>query len=178
MERACFVALLWDVLNPFPKPLLISGLCSVKAGTDEGACSWNMLPQHAPGAKLPRLYQRFHAKKLLCILLHWIKLVKYEGASSRSKSVAGACCGSKLPRVYRPLSECESFTPAGWDTALSQVSFQQMLALNRELKYQAFLLSRRPELNCQQMSRTWTRHAVAVLFTEAYKLLFATLLVY
>ena len=70
------------------------GHVGLKAGTHERACSCNSLPQHAPGAKLPRLYQRFHAKK---------KLVKYEEASSRSKSVARACCRSKLPRVYRPL---------------------------------------------------------------------------
>ena len=37
----------------------------IKAGTHEGACSCNTLPQHAHGAKLPHLYQRFHAKKLL-----------------------------------------------------------------------------------------------------------------
>ena len=40
-------------------------LAPFKAGTHEGACSCNTLPQHAPGAKLPRLYQQFHAKKLL-----------------------------------------------------------------------------------------------------------------
>ena len=34
-----------------------------------------------------------------------------------------------------------------------------------------------PELNCQQMSRTWTRHAVVVIVTEAYKPLFASVLV-
>ena len=32
-----------------------------------------------------------------------------------------------------------------------------------------------PELNCQQMSLTWKRHAVVVIFTEVYKLLFAVL---
>jgi len=85
-------------------------LYSIKAGTHEGACSWNMLPQHAPGAKFPRVYQRFHSKKVVAqqnfcsrVLLHWIKLVKYEGASFRSKSVAGACFRSKLSRVCRPL---------------------------------------------------------------------------
>ena len=32
---------------------------------DDGACSRSTLLQHAPGAKLPRLQQRFLAKKLL-----------------------------------------------------------------------------------------------------------------
>ena len=36
-----------------------------KAGTHEGACSRSTLLQHAPGVKLPRLHQRFVAKKLL-----------------------------------------------------------------------------------------------------------------
>ena len=34
-----------------------------KVGTHEGACSRSTLLQHAPGAKLPRLHQRFLAKK-------------------------------------------------------------------------------------------------------------------
>ena len=35
-----------------------------------------------------------------------------------------------------------------------------------------------PELNCQQVSRTWTRYAVVMIVREAYKLLFASVLVY
>ena len=79
---------------------------SLKAGTHEGACSRSTLLQHAPGAKLPRLHQRFLAKKyvaqqklLLRVLLPHIKLVWYEGASSRGKSVARFCFRSRLPRV-------------------------------------------------------------------------------
>ena len=81
----------------------------LKAGTHEGAVSWNRLVQQ------------------ICpwILLPHIKPVWYEGAKLGSKSfvaqqifspeivgadegallrerVAGACCGSKLARVYRP----------------------------------------------------------------------------
>ena len=75
----------------------------LKAGTHEGACSRSTLLQHAPGAKLPRLHQRFLAKKYVAqqnfcsrVLLPHIKLVSYEGASSRGKlnllheSVSGA----------------------------------------------------------------------------------------
>ena len=82
----------------------------IKAGTDEGACSRSTLLQHAPGAKLPRLHKRFIAKKYVAqqnfcsrVLLPHIKLVWYEGASSRGKSVARVCCRSTLPRVYRNL---------------------------------------------------------------------------
>ena len=35
----------------------------MKGGTHEGACSRRTLLQHAPGAKLPRLHQRFVPKK-------------------------------------------------------------------------------------------------------------------
>ena len=79
----------------------------LKVGTHEGACSRSTLLQHAPGAKLPRLHQRFLAKKYVAqqkfssrVLLPYIKLVWYEGASSRGKSVARVCFRSKLPRVY------------------------------------------------------------------------------
>ena len=56
----------------------------VKVGTDEGACSRSTLAllQHAVGAKLPRLHQRFLAKKYVAqqsfcsrVLLPHIKLV-------------------------------------------------------------------------------------------------------
>ena len=40
-----------------------AGEAGLKAGTHEGACSRSTLLQHAPGAKLPRLHQRFLAKK-------------------------------------------------------------------------------------------------------------------
>jgi len=88
------------VLSKFPA-------CSIKAGTDEGGCSRSTLLRHAPGAKIPRLYQRFLAKKHIVqqnccsrVLLPHIKLVWYEGASSRGKSVARVCFRSKLLRVY------------------------------------------------------------------------------
>ena len=54
----------------------------LKAGTHEGACSRSTFLQHAPGAKLPRLHQRFLAKKYVAqqnvcsrVLLPHIKLV-------------------------------------------------------------------------------------------------------
>ena len=55
---------------------------SLKAGTHEGACSGSTLLQHALGAKLPRLHQRFLVKKYVAqqnfcsrVLLPRIKLV-------------------------------------------------------------------------------------------------------
>ena len=55
---------------------------TLKAGTHEGACSGSTLLQHAPGAKLPRLHQRFLVKKYVAqqnfcsrVLLPRIKLV-------------------------------------------------------------------------------------------------------
>ena len=57
--------------------VLSSWVRHFKAGTHEGACSRNTLLQHAPGAKLPRLHQRFLAKNMLRnkTLLPHIKLV-------------------------------------------------------------------------------------------------------
>ena len=77
------------------------------AGTHEGVFSRSTLLQHAPGAKLPRLHQRLLAKKYVAqqtfcsrVLLPHIKLVWYEGAGSRGKSVVRFCFRSKLSRVY------------------------------------------------------------------------------
>ena len=82
--------------------------------THQGACSWNRLVQQiCPGA--------------CCLISNWFDMrqIWYEGAKLGSKSfvaqhifsleivgadegallrerVPGACCGSKLPRVYRP----------------------------------------------------------------------------
>ena len=71
---------------------------SIKAGTHERACSSNTLPQHAPGAKLARVYQR-----KICDAT--------KGAKPESKSFVaphvfrwyirgsfapGACCGNVL----------------------------------------------------------------------------------
>ena len=54
---------------------------SLKAGTDEVACSRSTLLQHAPGAKPPRLHQLFQAKKYVAqqnfcsrVLLPHVKL--------------------------------------------------------------------------------------------------------
>ena len=63
----------------------------LKADTHEGFCSRIMLQRHTPGAKLLRVYQRFHgytsssgAKFPPRKMLH-DKQVKYLGASSRGK---------------------------------------------------------------------------------------------
>ena len=64
----------------------------LKADTHEGFCSRIMLQRHTPGAKLLRVYQRFHgytsssrAEFPPRKMLHDIKQVKYLGASSRGK---------------------------------------------------------------------------------------------
>ena len=99
----------WEVWRALKKLELLSAAprATLKAGTHEGACSRSTLLQHAPGAKLPRLHQRFLAKKYVAqqnfcsrVLLPHIKLVWYEGASSRVKSVTRFCFMSKLPLVY------------------------------------------------------------------------------
>ena len=96
-----------------------------KAGTHEGACSRSTLLQHAPGAKLPRLHQRFVAKKYVAqqnfcsrVLLPQsvsqeqapscvLKFALWERVSGASSLVCtgwgtypGACFRSKLLRVY------------------------------------------------------------------------------
>ena len=65
----------------------------IKADTHEGFCSRSKLQEHTPGAKLLRVYQRFHgyasssgAEFPRRKMLHDIKPVKYLGASSRGKS--------------------------------------------------------------------------------------------
>ena len=79
----------------------------LKAGTHEGACSRSTLLQHAPGAKLPRLHQRFLAKKICCATK--LKLPSFApsyqtGLMWGSNLQGQICCTSlfrtKLPRVY------------------------------------------------------------------------------
>jgi len=56
-----------------------------------------MLPQHAPGAKLPRVYQQFHAKKVVVqqnfcsIESNWLNMREQApGANLLRERVAGA----------------------------------------------------------------------------------------
>ena len=65
----------------------------VKVGTHQGACSRSTLLQHAPGAKLPRLHQRFLAKKYVA-QQNFCSLIWYEVASSRGKSVHESVSGA------------------------------------------------------------------------------------
>ena len=137
----------------------VSTPTSTDEGHDEGACSRSTLLQNAPGAKPPRLHQRFLAKKYVaqqnfapdfCTSFHgkqisvhtreiapetdscnrfslelapsyqtsliWGSktreqkfccatyfLLEIVGADEGAERVAEAYCGSKLPRVYRPL---------------------------------------------------------------------------
>ena len=98
--------------------------CDVKAGTHEGACSRSTLLQHAPGAKLPRLHQRFLAKKYVAqqnfcsrvwsLISNWFDMreqapgakLLHDSVSGPSSLLcteicfAGACFRSKLHRVY------------------------------------------------------------------------------
>ena len=98
----------------------------------------SLLLKHAPAtcsrSKAPSSVPTISCEKIVAqqnycsrVLLHWIKLVKYEGTSSRSKSVAGACCRSKLPRVYRPLGNSNIFL---WNTTLLHIY---------ELKFSTFV---------------------------------------
>ena len=138
-------------------PSWVSTPTSTHEGHDEGACPRSTLLQHAPGAKLPRLHQRFLAKTYVAqqnfcsrdlhgkqISVHTRELAPKTDSCNRfapgacslisnqfdtreqnsgakvllrnisleivgadegallQERVAGACCGSKLPRVYRP----------------------------------------------------------------------------
>ena len=64
-----FIRCLYGVWSGAWHSWLQRGFCDnkfdMKTSTHEGACSRNTLPQHAPGSKLPRVYQRFHAKNML-----------------------------------------------------------------------------------------------------------------
>ena len=84
-----------------------------KAGTHEGACSSNTLPQHAPGAKLPQVFtnEKFVAQQNVCsntrakipsVAQHIFRWYT-RGSFAVRVHVAGACCRSKPPRLYRPL---------------------------------------------------------------------------
>ena len=68
--------------TPLSRFFSFSLLTPLKVGTHEGACSRSTLLQHAPGAKLPSLHQRFLAKKYVAqqnicsrVLLPRIKLI-------------------------------------------------------------------------------------------------------
>ena len=86
-----------------------AGEAGLKAGTHEGACSRSTLLQHAPGAKLPRLNQRFLGKKNMlrnktfapefCSLIsNWFDM--REQVPGANLLHARVCFRSKLPGVY------------------------------------------------------------------------------
>ena len=94
--------------------------------TDGGACSWNTLPQsksqYTRGSLLlNRIVQQFCPWSLLshikpvwwsktreqnfcCATYFSLEIVGADEGALLRERVAGACCRSKLPRVYRPLS--------------------------------------------------------------------------
>ena len=90
---------------------------ALRPGTHEGASSRSTLLQHAPGAKLPRLHQRFlatFAHEFCSLISNWFDMreqapganLLHESVSGASSLVcteicfAGACFRSKLPLVY------------------------------------------------------------------------------
>ena len=104
----------------------------LKADTHEGFCSRIMLQRHTPGAKLLRVYQRFHgytsSSRVTCRLpreqnfhpakcstilnrlniweqapgANWANLKTLPRVYWHVQNEPGACSGSKTPRVYRP----------------------------------------------------------------------------
>ena len=99
----------------------------IKADTHEGACSRSLrtLLQHAPGAKLPRLHQRFLAKKYVAqqtfcswVLLPQIKLVWYlreqaPGTNLLHESVSGAS-SLECTEICLPWNDASPVGQSNW----------------------------------------------------------------
>ena len=91
----------------------------------------SLLLQHAPGVKLPRLHQRFLAKTYVAqqnfcsrVLLPHIKVVWYEGASSRGKSVARVCSGASslvCTEICLPCHDVSQVGQSNWLIFLEQL---------------------------------------------------------
>ena len=80
--------------------------------THEGACSWNRLVQQiCPWSLLPHIkpvwYEgaKLGSKSFAAQHIFSLEIVGADEGALFRERVAGACCGSKLPRVYRPLQE-------------------------------------------------------------------------
>ena len=97
-----------------------------KAGTHEGACSRSTLLQHAPGAKLPGLHQRFLAKKICCatkllLISNWFDMREQApGANLLHEFVSGVsslvCVVNSLSHVLSCSSLIVSLVCTGWGT--------------------------------------------------------------
>ena len=82
---------------------------STHDGHDEGACSRSTLLQRPPGAKFPRLHQRFLAKKyvaqqnfcfrVLYVISRQANFTTHEGACSSNRLVQQICPWSLLPHI-------------------------------------------------------------------------------
>ena len=107
-----------------------------KAGTHEGACSRSTLLQHALGVKLPRLHQRFLAKKyvvqqnFVCNIFFARNLWCRRGIFAPGACCRSACCGSKLPRralrVYIGQQRAPSASAGPWTFAWCLPSFSTL----------------------------------------------------
>ena len=78
--------------------------------THEGACSWNILEQQiCPWSLLPHTkpvwYEgaKLGSKSFVAQHIFSLEIVGADEGALLRERVGGACCGSKLPRVYRPL---------------------------------------------------------------------------
>ena len=83
---------------------------STPTSTHEGACSWNRIVQQIwPWSLLPHMkpvwYEgaKLGSKSFVAQHIFSLKIVGADEGALLRERVAGACCGSKLPRVYRPL---------------------------------------------------------------------------
>ena len=77
--------------------------------THEGACPWNRIVQQiCPWSLLPHITPVWYdgaklgSKSLIAQHTFSLQIVGGDEGALLRESVAGACCGSKLPRVYRP----------------------------------------------------------------------------
>ena len=101
----------WELKN---KPVWLANWRQVMSGqanfsTHQGACSWNRLVQQiCPWSLLPHIkpvwYEgaKLGSKSFVAQHIFSLEIVGAEEGALLRERVAGACYGSKLPRVYRP----------------------------------------------------------------------------
>ena len=94
------------------KPIWLANWRHVKQAnfsTHEGACSWNRpVQQICPWSLLPHIKPVWYgeaklgSKSVVAQYIFSLEIVGAEEGALLRERVAGACCGSKLPRVYWP----------------------------------------------------------------------------
>ena len=103
----------WDEKKKKKEPIWLANWRHVVSreanfSTHQGACSWNRLVQQiCPWSLLPRIkpvwYKRakLGSKSFVAQHIFSLEIVGADEGALLRERVAGACCGSKVPRVYR-----------------------------------------------------------------------------